>query len=178
LDRGAPPSCSCGCGQSVIWDTGHKRWRAYADISHYRKPKVYKDKEWLTEQYASRTLRDIADEFDVNSSTIRRFLHKFNIQPRPPHQRRGVNTGDANHAWKGGIAQWEYSSDWKSIAREIRNRDKWTCQDCYTQRKRWGKELHVHHIDGNKFNNDPENLISLCANCHRIRHGKKEVMLV
>lgn len=33
--------------------------------------------------------------------------------------------------------------------------------------------LHVHHIDGNRENNDPSNLVVLCANCHQgLHHGK------
>lgn len=33
-------------------------------------------------------------------------------------------------------------------------------------------QLDVHHVDGNHQNNDPENLRTLCANCHRLyTHG-------
>ncbi len=31
-------------------------------------------------------------------------------------------------------------------------------------------QLDVHHINGNHRNNDPNNLITLCANCHRLEH--------
>lgn len=30
-------------------------------------------------------------------------------------------------------------------------------------------QLDVDHIDGNKSNNDPSNLMTLCANCHRLK---------
>lgn len=32
----------------------------------------------------------------------------------------------------------------------------------------WDKSVDVHHIDGNNKNNDPRNLIPLCANHHRL----------
>ena len=30
-------------------------------------------------------------------------------------------------------------------------------------------QLDVDHIDGNKYNNDPSNFQTLCANCHRLK---------
>lgn len=48
------------------------------------------------------------------------------------------------------------------LKREIKLRDKNTCQKC-------GKmnDLDVHHIDGDRLNNNPKNLITLCKKCHR-----------
>lgn len=33
-------------------------------------------------------------------------------------------------------------------------------------------QLDVHHIDRNNKNNNIENLLTLCANCHRLEHKK------
>jgi len=33
-------------------------------------------------------------------------------------------------------------------------------------------QLDIHHVDGNHHNNDPNNLETLCANCHRLEHKK------
>lgn len=34
-------------------------------------------------------------------------------------------------------------------------------------------QLDVHHVDGNHHNNDPNNLQTLCANCHRLVHKQR-----
>ena len=61
-------------------------------------------------------------------------------------------------------------------------RDKSCCIDC--GKRISGKALNVHHIDENKKNNDPSNLVVLCIFCHTKRHfvicnccGKKERMI-
>lgn len=166
------PLCKCGCGGRTPWLSGKCRWAVYMP-GHYRKPAPYKSAEWLREQYVlqRRTMQDIADECGVGLSAVRRFIRKFDIPTRDRSEARiGRKVGAKNPAWKGGVAEWDYAPGWKAIARAIRNRDEWTCQKCGEQRKRWGKFLHVHHIDGDKFNNDPGNLISLCATCHQQAH--------
>jgi 5-methylcytosine-specific restriction endonuclease McrA len=50
----------------------------------------------------------------------------------------------------------------------VLERDGWRCQDCGSS-----KDLHVHHLaKRSKFGDDAsDNLIALCASCHRERHG-------
>jgi len=43
-----------------------------------------------------------------------------------------------------------------------------TCERCGFEAI-WLGQLDVDHIDGNHFNNDPANLQTLCANCHRLK---------
>lgn len=43
-----------------------------------------------------------------------------------------------------------------------------TCEECGFIPK-WIGQLDVDHIDCNKNNNDPSNLQTLCANCHRLK---------
>jgi len=42
------------------------------------------------------------------------------------------------------------------------------CEHCNFQPKHIS-QLDVDHIDGNRNNNDPSNLQTLCANCHRLK---------
>ena len=52
-----------------------------------------------------------------------------------------------------------------SLRHRIRRRDDFTCQVCGKHQDRVGT-LHVHHIDYDRHNNVPINLVSLCRACH------------
>ena len=54
----------------------------------------------------------------------------------------------------------------RSLKELIRERDEYKCQLCFTLKKESGKNHPVHHIDYNKENCDPRNLITLCKTCH------------
>lgn len=48
-------------------------------------------------------------------------------------------------------------------------RDSATCQDCGTG-DLGPRQLHVHHVDGDKSHNEMANLVVLCNSCHAKRH--------
>jgi len=58
-----------------------------------------------------------------------------------------------------------------ALKNKIRYRDNYTCQDCGITERQTEKALHIHHIDFDKSNNKPNNLIALCASCHGKRNG-------
>jgi hypothetical protein len=67
--------------------------------------------------------------------------------------------------WKGGISEESYNIDWtKTLRRSIRERDKYTCQICKIPQEDYA--FSIHHIDYNKENCNPNNLITLCKSCH------------
>lgn len=75
--------------------------------------------------------------------------------------------GSENSSWKGGISLEPYPISWKNSLKEsIRQRDDYICQECGTHQDELDKKLDVHHIDYNKENLNPDNLISLCRSCH------------
>ncbi len=57
----------------------------------------------------------------------------------------------------------EFNEDLKEV---IRNRDRRKCQICEKIELEEGRKLSIHHIDYDKKNNNPNNLISLCYKCH------------
>jgi hypothetical protein len=82
-----------------------------------------------------------------------------------------ANKGERSHSWKGGISQEPYSQEFtERLKKYIRSRDNYRCQICKishsTARKKYTKGLYVHHIDYDKKNSNPDNLISLCNSCH------------
>lgn len=69
--------------------------------------------------------------------------------------------GDKCPFWKGGRSFIPYTIDWtRTLKRSIRERDKYICQICND----YGN--YVHHIDYDKKNCNPNNLITLCHSCH------------
>lgn len=82
-------------------------------------------------------------------------------------KRGGWNVGPKNWNWKGGITKLEspYSEEFsEKLKKSIRKRDNIQCQLCGEAHHH--KVLDVHHIDYNKLNCDPVNLITLCRSCH------------
>tara|TARA_Y100000310_G_scaffold325646_1_gene389402 strand:+ start:7160 stop:7957 length:798 start_codon:yes stop_codon:yes gene_type:complete len=72
---------------------------------------------------------------------------------------------EKNSQWKGGKSFEPYGIEFDEKLKElIRERDNYCCQLCSEKQK--NRRLCIHHIDYDKQNNDPKNLISLCLNCH------------
>jgi len=75
--------------------------------------------------------------------------------------------GEYNPCWQGGISKLPYTQDWQEDLKDaIRKRDGFTCQLCGVKQPELNRLLAVHHIDYDKENCDPRNLISLCNSCH------------
>jgi 5-methylcytosine-specific restriction endonuclease McrA len=75
------------------------------------------------------------------------------------------NSGEKNGMWNNGSSYFPYSVNWTiTLRRSIRERDRYTCQICGEEQGDKGHD--VHHIDYNRLNCDPNNLITLCKSCH------------
>lgn len=69
-------------------------------------------------------------------------------------------SGKNHNNWRGGIGNLPYAFDFNEELKElIKKRDGYTCQfpSCDID-----IDLTVHHIDYDKMNSDPKNLITLC----------------
>ena len=74
--------------------------------------------------------------------------------------------------WRDGMKPQPYSQDWKEIRETIRKRDGHLCQhpDCYIPEN--GRKHDCHHVDRNRSNNHPANLLLLCKHHHGITKPK------
>jgi len=85
-----------------------------------------------------------------------------------------AGSGEKSHSWKGGIAHDPYcpiffEKDFRAIVLE---RDNHQCQnpDC------WGEnnKMCLHHIDYDKKECNPDNLITLCNSCNMRANSDRE----
>jgi hypothetical protein len=79
--------------------------------------------------------------------------------------------GSGNPSWKGGISCEPYCPVWtdREFKNDIKERDDYKCQnpDCW----KTTNKLVLHHIDYDKKNCNPNNLITVCNSCN-IRANK------
>lgn len=182
--------CACGCGSRIRKRPSHK----YDGVPKYCKGHWAKSKKGrkiisetstgrvmsnpfknmtYEERYGELRAMKIKDQISATetgkivSSSTRRKMRKSHL---------GLFTGCKNPNWKGGGWSDAYPDCWTiSFTDEIRRRDGFLCQMCGVEQIVGERRFHVHHIDENKENCDPENLITLCPKCHvRVHYPKKE----
>jgi hypothetical protein len=71
----------------------------------------------------------------------------------------------------------QYSDDWSKVSDHFRQAANWSCSKCAVELSKYRKLLHVHHINGVKGDNGPQNLKVLCAECHQSEPGHQHMFL-
>lgn len=137
-------------GREIVFSEEHRR--------KCRELRLLYNKSWKGKYHTEETKRKI--------STAHRGMKKPWVIP--PN-----NKMENNPNWQGGKSFELYSVNWtETLKNMIRKRDAYTCRLCGRPQ---GEIKHdVHHIDFNKKNCDPMNLITLCHDCHVKTNRKRE----
>ena len=89
--------------------------------------------------------------------------------------RQSINRSGAGcHFWRGGLSYEPYCPIWKDkeYKENIKERDNYRCLNPLCGDK--DKRLHIHHIDYDKKNCSPSNLITLCGSCNSKANFNRE----
>ena len=83
-----------------------------------------------------------------------------------PNYGNSALAGERNPNWQGGISTRPYCFAWKDkeYKRDIMERDGFECRnpDC----RKTSSNLVIHHLDYDKKNCHPSNLVTLCVSCN------------
>lgn len=95
-------------------------------------------------------------------------------------QKHGTVRGENNGMWSGGGVNY-YGENWKEQRNKTLERDNYRCVVCGmdddTHHEKYGKQLHVHHVEPLRLFDDKcdanklENLITMCSVCHKEWEG-------
>jgi len=186
--RGKAPLCACGCGNPVKWDKWHKRWNNYinghtarclktrAKISkfHKGKEKSAEHRENLSKA-AKKRFENPAERMKISkfltgkklSAETKRKISVANTGKKKSEEHRRKHIGLNNSQWKNGISLENKPSELTDEYKQaIRKRDNFTCQFCGHTNNGEKQKLDIHHIDEDRHNNCPDNILTLCRDCH------------
>lgn len=147
----------------IAKEKGYGKWMVGKKHSEETKRK-------MREAHKGKLYHPMTDEIRKKISKTKTGTHQTVEQRK---KRSDNMMGEKHWNWQGGKSFEPYTIDWtKTLKIAIRERDKYTCQVC--GEKQGDRAFHVHHIDYNKENCNPNNLITLCMSCHMKTNFNRE----
>ena len=126
--------------------------------------------QWISE---NKSKAFICKELQCKPETLNSYLKKMNIEYKGNQGSKGI---EKKGNYKNTVEYLKGANVKSSILKQKLIRDgikKNECEICNCLI--WQNvelSLELHHIDGNHYNNDLQNLQILCPNCHSIQHKK------
>ena len=156
-----------GCGKMTI-----QRWMKKLDIPRrehgQQPPKPWHDKDTLQQLYQEEkmSLREVGDELGCNSDTIRRWLGNYDIEIRD--RLEFMKTGPCAHYWSDGYEVLQNVYDGESYETRVH---RLIAVAEYGFEAVSGKV--VHHKNGVRWDNRPENLEVMTTEEHSRYHANE-----
>lgn len=173
--RAKDPEYMARFRQSMARRSANPQWRTSHTLAMQTRAK---DPAWI------HTLKNIIRKRGRNGSWLENIRRVRGQQAANPKWIRAIRknnqdpawkakiSGPHNGQWQGGISFEPYSPEFnQTLKQKIRERDGHVCQHCHIPEN--GIRLCVHHVDYNKNNNAPNNLISLCKHCHLVTNSNR-----
>ena len=143
---------------------------------------IEKMRQTTLQQYREKPmLQKTKDKIGKSNSGENNGMYGKTGDKNPIHGKGYKLIGNKNGMWQNGKSFELYPAEFNNQLKElIRKRDNYRCQQCFRhQDELYSKngrkyKLSVHHIDYDKKNNDPTNLIALCSNCHAQTNYKRK----
>lgn len=119
----------------------------------------------ITQEQRERSSETLRKYYETHDNPFKGRTHSKETRKIISEKITGMFRGENGPNWRGGITSLPYGPEWTPWLRdEIRQRDGNRCSICGKPREE--VLLDIHHIDFDKNNNDPSNLITLCKKHH------------
>lgn len=151
--------CACGCG-STFWKYDQRG----------------REREFLPSHWSKIQPTTLQIVYCLNCGTpLERPRWHRHLSPKPfcdvvCHGKwateKGIRRGEHNGMWAGGIGTFYPLEFTEELKEQVRTRDGHQCQMCGVLGDELGRALDVHHINYDRNDCQPRNLISLCHSCH------------
>ena len=174
----------------ALWKKGRPSYKRTAE-HRARMSEVQKSNVALMQQHGDRIRKHNLDVKKGHSwdeiygprkaAQLRQHYRKITRGKRNPNYGNSVLSGESNPNWRGGVSKQPYSFEFdETLKIEIRQRDGNRCVICgiseKVHRQKYPLQYHlsIHHIDYDKTNCDPSNLVSLCKSCHSASNHRRK----
>ena len=146
-------------------------------LTKEHKDKLSKSHKWVTfseetkmKMSNSKKWKKFSDEHKVNLSKSHIW---FKYSKERKEKMSELFRWNKSHFRKWWLSFESYTTDRTvTLRRSIRERDNYICKICWELQ--WDIAHDVHHIDYDKSNCNPNNLITLCHSCHMKTNTKRE----
>lgn len=124
---------------------------------------TFREENWTNPEYREYHQQLMAQRWEDEEYRSEMSSMIIDLWKNPDYRERRRQTWVERY----GSDEREYPIEFDNQLKEaIRDRDGRKCAMCRTLEKDCQRNLDVHHIDYDKFNCDPSNLVSLCQSCH------------